>query len=282
MRRRRSSPRRSSVTATIIKKTPRDLPSSPPTPGESVASVGGGRQPLARWSKHYDACQECSSTDRPYQGRGLCMRCYQRRRASGTLPAPPPPRWSMHGSCCATCGRTDRKHFGHGLCNECYNAAYLQDAEHRAKARASTSRYRHTERGRSSARECLRRYRERPEVQEYFRWFQRRNRSKRAGVLEDAPNGYEAYVRRAFDDRCAACGSADELVLDHHLPLAAGHSLLHNAVVLCRSCNGRKWNKTPDEFYDTETLDRVECILARLAAGYEHEFPLSPKGGSRP
>lgn len=28
------------------------------------------------WSRHYDACVACGTTDRPHQARGMCNRCY--------------------------------------------------------------------------------------------------------------------------------------------------------------------------------------------------------------
>lgn len=36
---------------------------------------------ITRWSKLYDACVECGSTERSHCGRGLCFRCWQRMRA---------------------------------------------------------------------------------------------------------------------------------------------------------------------------------------------------------
>lgn len=34
------------------------------------------RAPDPRWSRHHAACALCGTTDRPYQARGLCHRCY--------------------------------------------------------------------------------------------------------------------------------------------------------------------------------------------------------------
>jgi len=38
------------------------------------------RDPDAPWSRNYAACVLCARTDRPYQGRGLCHRCYAASR----------------------------------------------------------------------------------------------------------------------------------------------------------------------------------------------------------
>jgi hypothetical protein len=33
-------------------------------------------QPLGRWSRQWDACRECGSTERRHNARGLCVACY--------------------------------------------------------------------------------------------------------------------------------------------------------------------------------------------------------------
>lgn len=30
------------------------------------------------WTRHFDACRECGTSDIPHQGKGLCERCYNR------------------------------------------------------------------------------------------------------------------------------------------------------------------------------------------------------------
>jgi uncharacterized paraquat-inducible protein A len=31
-----------------------------------------------RWSRKYDKCLECGTTERPHYAKGLCARCYMR------------------------------------------------------------------------------------------------------------------------------------------------------------------------------------------------------------
>lgn len=31
---------------------------------------------MNRWSRHYDQCRTCGTTERAYGGNGLCGRCY--------------------------------------------------------------------------------------------------------------------------------------------------------------------------------------------------------------
>lgn len=53
--------------------------------------------------------------------------------------------------------------------------------------------------------------------------------------------GYAKYFDRLaaqFDERCANCGAADNLVLDHILPIArGGRSSYDNLQLLCAECN---------------------------------------------
>jgi hypothetical protein len=44
------------------------------------------RSPDPRWSRHYVACVLCGTTDRPYQARGLCHRCYVSSRPPNGWP----------------------------------------------------------------------------------------------------------------------------------------------------------------------------------------------------
>jgi hypothetical protein len=48
---------------------------------------------------------------------------------------------------------------------------------------------------------------------------------------------------------CAACGSADELVIDHIIPVARGGSCEQsNLQALCAPCNRQKGKKLPEEW----------------------------------
>lgn len=40
------------------------------------------RLPAGVWSRKYDCCVECGTTDRPYCAKGLCSTCYRRRYGS--------------------------------------------------------------------------------------------------------------------------------------------------------------------------------------------------------
>lgn len=65
-----------------------------------------------------------------------------------------------------------------------------------------------------------------------------------------------------FNNKCFNCGSINHLEIDHHRPLASGHGLsIDNAVILCRSCNASKRDKSPEEFYSQDRLLQITQIL---------------------
>lgn len=65
-------------------------------------------------------------------------------------------------------------------------------------------------------------------------------------------------IRNAFNHTCFNCGSHHRLEIDHHRPLVLGHGLsIHNAVLLCRSCNASKGTKIPEQFYDAKKLEAL-------------------------
>jgi 5-methylcytosine-specific restriction endonuclease McrA len=60
------------------------------------------------------------------------------------------------------------------------------------------------------------------------------------------------YSRRNVHARdnfaCQYCGNTDHLTIDHVYPLSrGGRTTWENVVTACRSCNGRKGNRTPEE-----------------------------------
>jgi hypothetical protein len=62
----------------------RDEPYTGPT--AFPETVARRKAPDPRWSRHYAACVLCGTTDRPYQARGLCHRCYVSRRPANGWP----------------------------------------------------------------------------------------------------------------------------------------------------------------------------------------------------
>jgi 5-methylcytosine-specific restriction endonuclease McrA len=95
-----------------------------------------------------------------------------------------------------------------------------------------------------------------------FRAKSSRRRAKKRGVKEFFTAEQRQKVMLQFGYSCFSCGYKESPCLDHHLPLSAGHPLeFGNAVILCRSCNAKKRNKLPSEFYTPEQLIRLNTLL---------------------
>jgi len=55
------------------------------------------------------------------------------------------------------------------------------------------------------------------------------------------------WVLRFYGNQCAYCGRPGKLTIDHVTPLSrGGANSIENLVAACRSCNSRKWAKTPE------------------------------------
>lgn len=70
-----------------------------------------------KWSRNYDACTSCGTTEAKHNSHGLCITCASKLhwplvRAKRT-------KWSRKYDCCINCGRSDRRHAARGLCNTC-------------------------------------------------------------------------------------------------------------------------------------------------------------------
>ena len=59
-------------------------------------------------------------------------------------------------------------------------------------------------------------------------------------------------------------GNRRYYVSDHHIPMIlGGHLVPGNLVALCRSCNNKKHDHSPEEFYSPEELDKLKPILEK-------------------
>lgn len=85
----------------------------------ATGNRSGGR-PLApgQWSRKYERCVECDTTEIPYGGNGHCQRCRDRLRDDRRLPM------SARGMVCALCERGDVPHHARGLCQLCWKKGF--------------------------------------------------------------------------------------------------------------------------------------------------------------
>lgn len=66
-----------------------------------------------------------------------------------------------------------------------------------------------------------------------------------------------------FDNKCFNCGSKKDLEIDHFYPLVKNFGLSHrkfNICILCRSCNGKKKDKMPEDFFSKDKINEFENI----------------------
>ena len=97
-----------------------------------------------RWSRDFDCCQECGTTERPCRAQGRCVNCYNnmryrtdqafRERVKARVKdrkarrrVPRAPRWAKAHDACIRCGTTERRHTGRGLCELCYWRQWAKD-----------------------------------------------------------------------------------------------------------------------------------------------------------
>lgn len=225
--------------------------------------------PTKRWSIYVDACRSCGGIVAPHFGRGYCKRCYHRLHHLGTLGPALRRRWSSWSDACLTCGLDDRPHDSQGVCHTCRQTTYRLSP----KGRDTIARYIASDHGRAVRRDCARRYARSERGLDVTRHNARRQREQHAGVSVVVPVGYDRAVFEAFGHRCAGCGADGDLELDHHRPLEAGYSLLHNAVPLCRSCNARKGSRDPRDFYGAWRFAEIAVALSELRDRVEGASP---------
>jgi HNH endonuclease len=86
-----------------------------------------------------------------------------------------------------------------------------------------------------------------------------------------------------FGHRCFKCGARERphkdisrppvLCMDHHVPMAlGGHLVPGNLVALCRSCNERKLDSPPEQFYTTLELEQLQHLLNQQAELFSFSF----------
>jgi hypothetical protein len=77
--------------------------------------------PNGRWSKEWDACRDCGTTDRKHESHGRCRIC--RGAYEQSLKLKPQKLWAKLFRVCVDCGTTAHRHAAHGKCVSCYERA---------------------------------------------------------------------------------------------------------------------------------------------------------------
>lgn len=93
-------------------------------------------------------------------------------------------------------------------------------------------------------------------------------------VYSTIKDAYKKKFFELFDNCCFKCGVKEKpyveigkppiLCIDHHIPMAlGGHLVPGNLVSLCRSCNNKKLDLPPEEFYTEKELFRLKPLLEK-------------------
>lgn len=102
----------------------------------------------------------------------------------------------------------------------------------------------------------------------------------RLPIIEDF---YKDKFFALFNHRCFKCGVKEKphpevgkppiLCIDHHIPMIlGGHLVPGNLVSLCRKCNNIKKDKSPEEFYTPEELNKLNSILEKQSNIFAFSF----------
>jgi 5-methylcytosine-specific restriction endonuclease McrA len=134
------------------------------------------------------------------------------------------------------------------------------------RGRAWEREYRQQPEQKKQRAEYAKEYQTRPEVRERRR---QQNNARRANMTEEQryrrnltnrlyrqkkrDNGGDLTadqwieIMNLYDNRCLACGSDEDITLDHIVPVSLGGKTdRDNVQPLCRSCNSSKWQKIVD------------------------------------
>ena len=96
-------------------------------------------------------------------------------------------------------------------------------------------------------------------------------------------NAYKNKFFDLFGGRCFKCGKEGKkdsalghqlvLCMDHHIPMVSGgHLVPGNLVALCRSCNSKKQDLTPEQFYTKHELDELQPLLSNQQNVFDFTF----------
>ncbi len=74
---------------------------------------------------------------------------------------------------------------------------------------------------------------------------------------------FSTYIWEKFNKRCFNCGkriSVKEMALDHTMPLVYLYRMDETATCLCSTCNSKKSDSFPVDFYTQEKLSELSAI----------------------
>jgi len=127
-------------------------------------------------------------------------------------------------------------------------------ASHREEEKARSTIYQKTrpDKTREINLRAQARYRQTPQGRWSKKVYAYRKRNVSVGRIDK-----DAWHRKVgrFGGRCATCGSAGTITIDHIVPLSAGGTnKIENLQPLCKSCNSAKGSRSLAEFMERNSL----------------------------
>lgn len=171
---------------------------------------------------------------------------------------------------------------------------YCRDYYHKNHAECRRKNFEYAEQNRERLREYARQYRaNNPEkvkagkrqyaVENPLKIKELRNRRKhRKKQVVHVPYTKQQYSDRLgqFNNACAYCGSDDNLVLDHFIPIKSGGSdVISNLIPSCWACNCSKQARDPKAwyqsmpFYSAKRWKSILKVLGKTDVNY-NQIPL--------
>lgn len=95
-------------------------------------------------------------------------------------------------------------------------------------------------------------------------------RIRSAALKEDFSTAKRRAVKDAFHHECVKCKSKNNLHIDHLYPLSSGKPLtFKNCTLLCATCNHKKYDHTPEDFFTQAELNTISILQKQAATIYE-------------
>lgn len=96
-------------------------------------------------------------------------------------------------------------------------------------------------------------------TKEYASWLGKKRREMESIYDTNWTVDMEIEIKKFFQ-KCVVCGISENLAVDHVYPLSKGNGLTPgNAIILCQSCNSKKYTKNPEELPGYMSAPILEC-----------------------
>jgi len=198
-------------------------------------------KPMNKWSRKFDCCQVCGTTEWKAYSAGMCKPCSIKRS-------------------------------GEPLVHEIKYQDFLEgkDAEHHPIADGDYN----------LCADLMERFGalEYEELKKQLTQSQiRYHRLKSAEGNHTEADRY--FLLDLAGNKCQACGRTDKLTIDHIVPISKeGRNDIINLQVLCKSCNSSKNNHHNTDYRSPEFKQAVSRYAYRNIAAYE-SYPLQLESG---